>query len=347
MVAACLVLLYIGAGPAQAGIANAGLPGASSHDPLAGMRWGRYTGPIDGVYPAYVSAHGARKRLMARIALRPLTVWFGSWYSDSSASLVAQQTIQATTNGHPDRLTQVAVFRLDPWESAACSSVPGAAAQASYRRWVDGFAAGIGSSRVALILQPDLPVALCAPSQVPLKLVAYAAKKFNALRHTTVYIDVGAAAWASVPNAVWLLKHAGIRHARGFALNATQYGSTDLQLRYGGQLVRALGAAGIAHKHFVVNTAENGAPFLAGQYPGDANNPRVCRNSHDTICSTLGIPPTWDVSNPRWGLSRADRAIAAREADAYLWIGRPWLDNSGSGPFDFNRALALARSTPF
>jgi hypothetical protein len=61
---------------------------------------------------------------------------------------------------------------------------------------------------------------------------------------------------------------------------------------------------------------------------------------------TLGIPPTVDVANPRWGLSATDRAIATQDADAYLWAGRPWVDN-GTGSFVFARALQLAASTPF
>jgi hypothetical protein len=45
-------------------------------------------------------------------------------------------------------------------------------------------------------------------------------------------------------------------------------------------------------------------------------------------------------------LTGAQRAIATRYADAYLWIGRPWLDY-GSAPFDLSRALGLAASTRF
>jgi hypothetical protein len=96
----------------------------------------------------------------------------------------------------------------------------------------------------------------------------------------------------------------------------------------------------------VINTAENGAPFLNGQYRGDPSNARVCRNSGDRVCATLGIPPTTDVANPRWRLSGTDRSLARRYADAYLWIGRPWLDY-GAAPFDMSRALGLAASTPF
>jgi endoglucanase len=283
---------------------------------------------------------------MAKIALRPLTVWTGSWYPDAYARTLADQIIQATTGGNSDVLTQVAIFRLTPWEGQACPGSWGPGDQGSYRAWINQFAAGIGRARMAVILQPDLPFALCAPSPVPLQLVAYAARRLNALRHTTVYIDAGAAQWASVPAAASMLERAGIRHARGFALNVTQYGSTAMELEYGDKIVQALAAAGISGTHFVINTDENGAPFLAGQYPGNANEARACRNRYDRICVTLGIPPTTDVANPRWGLSAADRAIARRDADAYLWAGRPWVDNN-SGSFVFSRALQLAASSPF
>lgn len=346
VIVACGVWLGFGAGSAWAGTANAGLSGASARNPVAGMPWGIYRGPIDGVYPAYQSAHGRNRRLMAKIALRPLTIWAGSWYADSYARTVAQQIVQDTTGGNPDVLSQVAIFRLDPWEGGACPGSWNSGDQGSYHAWINQFAAGIGTSRVALILQPDLPFALCAPSPVPLRLVASAATRFNALRHTTVYIDVGAAQWASVSQAVSLLERAGIRHARGFALDVTQYGSTALELEYGGQIVRALAAAGVPGKHFVVNTDENGAPFLAGQVHGNSNETRACTSPHDSVCVTLGIPPTTDVTNPRWGLSAADRAIAAKNADAYLWAGRPWVDNN-SGSFMFSRAVQLAASTPF
>lgn len=342
-----VTILALCAAPSWAGAANGGLPGASRSDPLAGMTWGHYTGTADGVYPAWQAARGARKALMAKIALRPLVYWFGSWFDDADARTAAQQYIAADTAGNPDQLAQMAVFRLDRWEQAACSDRPSAGTQASYRRWVDNFAAGIGSSRVALILQPDLPFALCAPTRIPLALVAYAARVFSALPHTTVYID-GGVHWFPMRTgeAVSMLEQAGIRYARGFALNTTEYDATGAELDYGAGIVRALQSAGYGTKHMVINTAENGAPFLNGQYHGNVANPRVCASRRDAICATLGIPPTWDVASPRWGLSAGERAIAGRYADAYLWIGRPWLDY-GAAPFDLSRALGLAASSPF
>jgi hypothetical protein len=133
---------------------------------------------------------------------------------------------------------------------------------------------------------------------------------------------------------------------RGFALNTTEYDSTGGEIDYGARVTRALAAAGYGVKHFIIDTAENGAPFMNGQYHGNIENPRVCRSRTDRICATLGIPPTTDVANPRWGLSAADRSLAARYADAYLWVARPWLDN-GAYPFDLTRALGLAASTPW
>ena len=181
---------------------------------------------------------------------------------------------------------------------------------------------------------------------MPLRLVNYAARRFNALPHTTVYIDAGAHYWPSFKQAVWMLEQAGIRYARGFSLNTTEYDSTGAELEYGARLAQALAASGYPNKHLVVNTAENGAPFLNGQYAGDVGNPRVCRNRYDAICATLGIAPTTDVASPRWHLGAYDRRLAARYADAYLWVGRPWLDY-GADPFDLRRALALAASSPW
>ncbi len=344
---ATIAATLLAAAPAWAGAANGGLPGAWRSNPLAGMAWGTYSGTTDGVYPAYEAARGFNKTLLGRIALRPLAFWFGAWFDDGSARSAVHDYIANVTGGDPSVLTQVAVFRLDPWEQTACSQLPGRGARSSYRHWVDNFAAGIGSSRVALILQPDLPFALCSPNQrTVLGLVAYAARRFTALPHTTVYIDAGAWQWTSPAAAASMLARAGVGSTRGFALNNTQYGSTADELVFGSNIAAALARYGIRHQHFIVNTSQNGAPFLYGQYHGNHDNPRVCANRTDRICATLGIPPTWRVTDPRWHLPARARAIAARYADAYLWVGRPWLDN-GSAPFDLGRALGLARSTPF
>lgn len=346
-VAAVLACL---APPARAGAANAGVPGASPRDPLAGLPWGNYSGPLDEVFPSYRAVTGAQRRLLGLVALRPRMRWFGAWYPDDQARLVARQYLDNVTGGDPAVLAQMAVFRLAPWEGTACRRLPTAAEQVSYRRWVDGFAAGIGAARVAMVLQPDLPFAACAPdrSRAPLKLVAYAARVFSALPHTTVYIDAGAGDWPTVAEAVRLLRGAGVRYTRGFALNATHYDSTANEIRFGARVVRGLAAAGVRGARFVINTSSNGRGFTYQQYhdPATFDNARVCASRASRRCVTLGIPPTIDVASRRWGLSRTDRALAARYVDAYLWIGRPWLLDQAD-PFSLSRTLQLARTTPF
>jgi endoglucanase len=333
---------------ALAGVANRGLPHASRSNPLGGMNWGVYKGPnYNSIYPNYQQARGRNRQLLGKIALRPLMYTFGDWFSDADAKSVARDFVANSTHGNPALLSQMAIFRLDPWEGAACPNGSwNAANQASYKTWVNNFAAGIGTARVALIVQPDLPFAECAHSPVPLELVNYAARRFNSLPHTTVYIDGGARYFPSFSQAVSMLEQGGVRYVRGFSLNTSEYDTTSSEIEYGTRLVKALAAAGIPNKHFVISTAENGAGFLNGQYPGDVNNPRVCRNSHDTLCVTLGIPPTTQVASPRWHLSGADANLAFHYVDAYVWAGRPWLFGA-AGQFDLPRALGLASSTPF
>jgi hypothetical protein len=331
-----ILALVAGAAPAWAGTANGGLRHAPGN-PLAGMKWGTYEGPIDDVWPAYAGAHGHNKQLLGRIALKPRAVWDGYW--DGAPRATAQESIHDSTQGDPNVLTQVAIFRLNPWESCSGSWSPGN--QAGYRAWIRGYAAGIGSARVALILQPDMPFAVCVPSPAPEQLIAYAAGVFNALPHTTVYIDAGAYAWYQPAQMAQMLERSGIWHSRGFALNVTQYGSTDQELQWGAQINRALAAAGARGKHFVINTDENGTPYLAGQAGGGAQSNYTPRCSHagQQLCQRLGIPPTTDVANPRWRLSPADRGIAAAQVDAYMWLGRPWMVNAG--PFSLPYALTL------
>ena len=337
------------AGPASAGVANAGLVGPGQPDPIAGLPWGNYSGPLDEVFPAYRSAAGRDRSLLGLIALRPRMRWFGAWYPDAQARQTIAQYIANVTGGDPDVLAQAAVFRLVPWEHAACGRLPSAAQQASYRTWIRAFAAGIGDSRVALVLQPDLPVALCVPhhSQLPLRMVAFATRVFSARPHTTVYIDAGAADWPTVSQAAALLRGADVADARGFALNATHYDATANEIRFGARVVRALAAAGIPGRHFVINTAANGRPFTFQQYHGpDFDNAAPCATRASTRCVTLGIPPTWQVTSARWGLPPAVRALAGRLVDGYLWIGRPWLVDQND-PFDLQRSLQLAATTPF
>lgn len=343
------LLALLAAAPATAGRANAGIAGAPTTNPIAGVRWGVFRNPrVDGVYRAYKHRGGAQKRLLRRIANRPRVRWFGAWIPDGAIRRNVRRYLRNVTRGRRNVMAQLAVFRLQPWERGACRRLPTRREVGSYKRWINNFARGVGRSRVLLVLQPDLPFADCVPrrSTLPLRLVAYAARRLERLRHATVYLDGGAGDWARPRQVARWLRIAGVRHARGFALNVTHYHSTRREILYGRRIAQLLGRRGIHHKHFVISTSTNGRPFSAQQARRTFRRARTCRSRHQRRCVTLGIPPTTHVARRRWRLGPRARHIAARLADGYLWIGRPWLVVRRN-TFSLGRALRVARTTPY
>lgn len=313
--------------------------------------WGVYQGLAEQAWLPYVVASPDQKNLLDKIVQRPKATWFGHWQPDSDIEDRVRKYIALTTGGDPEVLVQTSIFRMVPWERDACKRLPSAAEQASYKRWIDGFVAGVGDAHMAVIMQPDGPFVLCVPgnSKVPANLIKYGVQKLSALPNTSVYIDGGAADWNrdDPKRALEMLIPMGIRYARGFALNSTHYDSTERQVRYSAKVSKALAARGMPGKYGVINTASNGRPFKGYKYNGpNFDNARACTSVQDKRCVTLGIPPTVDVGAPGWGLDSHTRKLAEQYVDAYMWFGRPWLYNQAS-PFDMNRALTLARTTPY
>ena len=231
-------------------------------------------------------------------------------------------------------------------------SPPDGQGAAGHKKWIDKFAAGIGAAHVALVLQPDGPFALCAPGGVAAAVPAdrHASHVFSALPNVSVYIDAGASDWLrnDTAKALRILVPAGIDTARGFALNSTHYASTSAEIAFGTAVVPGAGrCAGYADKHFVVNTASNGAPFNGYDYHGpNFDNAATCKAKGQQACVTLGIPPTADVANPAWALSATDAANAAAYVDGYLWIGRPATIASGAGRRPASQVRNVSTATP-
>ncbi len=327
-------------------------------NPLATHPWGVYQGPREPSWVAYSKAGGTTKQVLAAIAQEPKAVWFTTHTSAAAIAGQARDYIALSQHGDPNALVQMALFNMRPWEHEACRRLPSASEQASYRAWIGNLAGAIGSTPTAIILQPDGPFALCAPrhSRIPSDLIAFAARTLSALPHTSVYVEAGAADWPAAGAqggagaAADLLIAGGVRYARGFALNGTHYSATSAEIARGAAINAVLRARGIGAKHFVINTTQNGHPFVFGNYRGgDPDNATVCPSrtvSSSATCTTLGIPPTTDVANPRWGLSTSTAEIARRWVDGYMWFGRPWLVRQ-AWPFSLSRALQLVRSSPW
>jgi endoglucanase len=89
------------------------------------------------------------------------------------------------------------------------------------------------------------------------------------------------------------LRKAGVAQARGFALNVSNYQTTEASIAYGDRLARLLG-----RKHYIVDTSRNGL--------GPWSGPEYWCNPPDRA---LGPRPT--------------TRTASQLADAYLWIKTP------------------------
>src|SRR4051794_29418843 len=111
-VALATVALLLLVGAADGSAASARGTGRAAYaenpdNPLAGGTWGVYTGSADGVYPAYQRSTGAKRSLLAKIALRPRVRWFGGWMTAADASAKLRDYIRTTQAGDPDVLVQL------------------------------------------------------------------------------------------------------------------------------------------------------------------------------------------------------------------------------------------------
>lgn len=327
---------------------------ANPTNPLVGAQWGVFKGSQDGVFPAFESASGTERALLAKVALRPRARWYGSWIptSDIRAKVHAEIAAEQADARNPNVMVPMALFRQFPGHERDKSIPWSSADQQAYRNWYNAVARGIGKAHALIILEPDLPVALKGwRPDIRLRLVNYAARTLAALPNTIIYIDGGASDWLTVPQQAGLLKAAGVAHVRGFALDGTHYTPTADNIRRGRAVVGALTRRGIAGKHFVIDTSDNGRGFTFGEYyakhpNGFAPNAETCRTKAETKCVTLGIPPTTQVANSAWHFSAQVDNIAKRWVDAFVWYNRPWLTNA-TWPFDLQRTLQMARTTPF
>ncbi len=182
-------------------------------------------------------------------------------------------------------------------------------------------AAGIGHRKAVVILEPDgIALTDCLSSsdlQTRYGLLKDAVSVFKA-NGQAVYIDAGHPDWIDASDMANRLEQAGISQADGFALNISNFYTTQDNISYG-QAISSL----VGGKHFVIDTGRNGN----GPAPDDA----WCNPSG----RALGQLPTVNTGNPL--------------VDAYLWVkgpgGSDGTCNGGpsAGTFWASYALSLAR----
>lgn len=295
------------------------VPAVSGTNPLAGkaLYVNRSNEPSRWV-EANRAARPADAALMDKIAQQPEVNWFGNWNSNVESDV--RNAVTAITNA---RALPVLVAYNIPQRDCGGYSAGGSGSPDAYRSWIRSFARGIGSSKPAVLVEPDALVGMeclsATDQQTRVDLIKDAVQVLKAAG-ASVYIDAGHPAWKSAEDMAERLKRAGIAQADGFSLNVSNFRTTDENVTYGTRISQLIGG-----KHFVIDTGRNGN--------GPAANSEWC----NPWGRALGEKPTTSTG----------RALV----DAYLWVrgpsGSDGQCNGGpsAGTFWPEYGLDLARNT--
>jgi endoglucanase len=321
---AALALALIALSGCASGQAHTGAGG----NPLAGATYfADPAGPATrAVSELRATGRSAEAEALQRIASQPTGEWIAG--GPGVEAEARGFTMRASAAG---RVALLVAYDI-PHRDCSGYSAGGAGSGAEYRSFIDRFAAGIGSRRATVILEPDgIPQTLsrCLSAAAVAEryaLLSYAVQRLRAHPGTTVYIDAGNPGWIQpAARLARPLRRAGIARANGFALNVSNFYGTEPTASYGRALSRALGGV-----HFVIDTGRNGnGPDLR---PGDG--PAWCNPPG----RALGHAPTTATGKPL--------------VDAYLWVKQPG-DSDGScrpgappaGAWWPQYALELARAS--
>jgi len=292
---ACAVLAVAGVGPAVA---------APAGNPLAGgswfVDWHWKPAAREVRYQDSLGRHATARQLDV-LAVTPSAKWW-PWQFGEQATRAYFDRAVAEEGGE---VIPALVTENLPGMGCAQNGGPSAA---GFRRWVDGFARGIGSHRAVIFVESDgIASSNCLRGSAlsfRLGLIAYEVRRLAALPNTGVYIDAGAADWLRPERAAELLRRVGVGGVRGFVLDPTHYEWTHTQIAYGTKVSRLLGG-----KHFVVNTALNGRGALMPRNGVRYGNEVWCNPAG----RSLGALPTLGTGN--------------RLVDAFFWVSPPGLSD--------------------
>jgi len=308
--------------PTAATLLNTTLIAPNGSSPFAGQKlW---------VDPSSDAANYARRpdisssdrQLMQKVAAGAETQWFSTdWISNMNQAVHNYVSTARAAGAMPTMV----LYNI-PLRDCGQYSAGGANDPNVYKQTVDQFAAGIGSAKAAVIIEPDaLTLTDClSASQLSQRfdLLQYAVQKFASLGNTATYLDIGHPGWKTPQDAANLLASAGVRGANGFSLNVSNFNTDQENIDYGTQITNALAAKGISGKHFVIDTGRN----------GNGSNGQWCNPSG----RALGQLPGANTGNPL--------------VDAFLWVkgpgGSDGACNGGpaAGQFWPQYALGLAQA---
>ncbi len=259
-------------------------------NPLAGVRY-----YVDQQSPAAANASMLTARdpasasLLYKIARQPQGVWFGDWVPTSQL----REQVAASVARSGASVPTFVIFAIPSRDCGGYSS-GGLSGPAAYGAWIRAFAAGLGSKRAAVVLEPDALAQLdClspAGQQARYGMLRDAVNVLAAHRAAAVYLDAGNSGWQPVALMAARLRAAGVGRVRGFSLNVSNFHPTRVEQSYGDALSAVTGG-----KHYVIDTSRNGA----------------------------GTASTWCNPGGQALGARPTASTGDRHNDALLWVKRP------------------------
>ncbi|MFN7145124.1 MAG: glycoside hydrolase family 6 protein [Myxococcota bacterium] len=265
-------------------------PGDSpaSDNPLAGLTL--WVDPDSNAAREAESASGADAANFRKIAENPVAKWLGGWSGD-----VESAVRDALDEAEADGATRAFVVYNLPIRDCGGYSSGGASDMDEYLAWIDGMAAGVEGRPAVFVIEPDgLSMMDClsdTEADERYAMIAYAVETLQAAGGIA-YIDAGHSAWHSVDTISERLLAADVGSAAGFALNTSNFETTEDIVAYGEEVSAATGGA-----HFIADTARNGL--------GPTSDHEWCNPDG----RALGDPSTLNTGNP--------------VVDALLWIKAP------------------------
>jgi endoglucanase len=298
----------------------------------------------------------ADANLIKQLVQTPQAVWF----TKGTPKTVLQDVRNTVSRAADKGQVPVLVAYNIPFRDCAQYSAGSATSVAEYEAWIDGFAAGIGSKKAVVVLEPDglgiipwykqfsgLPsqsgsYEWCQPAEANQATAAidrfammnYAVDKLKANPNTSVYLDATHSGWLGSGDAAHRLLQAGVLRADGFFLNVSNYQLTDHLVKYGDWVSKCIAFA---------NNPEEGGwrlnhyDWCASQYypanPGDF--------------STWHLTDEWYASNLGHAVPTAHYVIDTSRNGQGPWVAPA--DHPAGDPQDWcnppDRGLGLQPTT--
>lgn len=238
---------------------------------------------------------------LAPLAGQPTATWF----ADPADPFVEAERLSRAA-AEAGQLPVLVAYNV-PGRDCGLYSSGGAADVDAYLSWIGSLAAGLGDRPALVVLEPDAIAQVvedgCEGVDPTERFAALdqAVQILDRQPGTRVYLDAGNSGWVTDPHAMAdALGRSGIADAEGFAVNVSNFQTTEASVAYGTTLVEHFAATGRPDLGFVVDTSRNGA----GPPPED---------DADHWCNppgrSLGRSPTTSPGLPG--------------VDALLWVKQP------------------------